>query len=510
MKEIAGVVFSVLTGRDAEGFLFAAAKKTGNGILGCITQTDEREELGMGKNKINEKGIPYGARQKMPFWYSLAWSSRGIAAGLNVVLIAYVSFYCTDILGLSAGIVGTMLLASKVVDAFTDLWFGYFLDKTHTRFGKARPYEVFIIFEWIFTVMMFNVPDGSKTFQYVWVFIMYVLINAVCATALNGVDSVYMARTFTTDNNRIKAMTINGVLVMFACIIFNIVAPQAINTIGTTKPGWFKITLVMAVPLVLIGILRFFLCKEVVTDNADEESAAKEPKLSMGEMLKAVSKNKYAFIVVGMMFITFIVNNMNNATTYYFKYIMGDIGLMSVAMATSMITPVAMMLFPVLSRKLGTTKILQACCVIGIAGMAIRTICGANMAAIVVGTLLFGLGTMPISMMINTYLIDCMDYGEWKTGIRVEGLIASIANFASKLGQGVAAGLIGIVMGMAGYDGTLEVQSASANAAIVGLYNWLPLVLFIVMFILAAMYKMDEIRPQMKADLEARHQAKGN
>lgn len=456
---------------------------------------------------MNEKNVPYGARQKMPMWYSLAWSTRGISAGLNVVLIAYISYYCTDILGLSAGIVGTLLLASKVIDAFTDLGVGYLIDKTHTRFGKARPYEIFIIFEWIFTVMMFNVPDGSQTFQYIWVLVMYVLINAVCNTALVGVDSVYMARTFTTDNNRIKAMTVNGVVVMFVCIIFNIVAPLAIDSIGGTKAGWFTITMVMAVPLALIGILRFLLCKEIVTDNETgaSKASALEQKLSMKEMMGAVSKNKYMFLVVGMMFITFFVNNMNNATTYYFKYIMGDIGLMSVAAMTSMITPVAMMLFPVLSKKLGTTKILQGCCILGILGMALRTIVGANMAAIIVGTLLFGLGTMPISMMINTYIIDCMDYGEWKTGVRVEGLIASIVNFASKLGQGVAVGLIGIVMGLAGYDGTLEVQSASANTAIVALYNWLPLVLFVVMFILALMYQMDKIRPQMKEDLERKH-----
>lgn len=464
--------------------------------------------MGKQKVKVSEKGVPYGAREKMPLWYSLAWSTRGISAGLNVVLIAYVTFYCTDILGLNAGIVGTLLLVSKIIDAFTDLGMGYLVDKTHTRFGKARPYEIFIIFEWIFTVLMFNVPDGSKTFQYGWVLIMYVMINAVCVTALQGVDSVYMARTFTTDNNRIKAMTVNGVVVMFACIIFNIAAPQAINTIGTTKSGWFTIALTMAVPLALIGILRFILCKEVVTDEpAEKKAEAKtgEDKLSMKEMMGAVLKNKYVFIVVGMMLITFIVNNMNNATTYYFKYIVGDIGLQSVAAMTSMVTPLVLMLFPLLSRKLGTTKILQACAVLGIVGMLIRTVGGANMSTIVAGTLLFGLGTMPISMMINTYLIDCMDYGEWKTGVRVEGLIASIANFASKVGQGIASGLIGIVMGMAGYDGTLAVQSDSATTAIVVLYNWFPLVLFVIMFVLAMMYKMDKIRPQMKEDLKKRH-----
>ena len=141
----------------------------------------------MSRNKVNEKGTPYGARQKMPFWYSLAWSTRGASIALNVVLVAYITFYCTDILGLKAGVIGTLLLTSKVIDAFTDLGVGYLIDRTHTRFGKARPYEIFI---------------------------MYVLINAICRTALGGVDSVYMARTFTTAKNQINAMTVNGIISM--------------------------------------------------------------------------------------------------------------------------------------------------------------------------------------------------------------------------------------------------------------------------------------------------------
>lgn len=90
--------------------------------------------------------------------------------------------------------IGTLLLASKIVDAFTDLGVGYLIDRTHIRFGKARPYEIFIVFDWFFTVLLFNVPGGSQIFQYVWVFVMYVLINAICRTALGGVDSVYMVK----------------------------------------------------------------------------------------------------------------------------------------------------------------------------------------------------------------------------------------------------------------------------------------------------------------------------
>ena len=89
-------------------------------------------------SKTNVNKVPCGAREKMPLWFSLAWSTRGVSAALNVILVAYVSFYASDVLGLNVGIVGTMLLLSKVIDAFTDLGIGFFIDKTHTRWGKAR------------------------------------------------------------------------------------------------------------------------------------------------------------------------------------------------------------------------------------------------------------------------------------------------------------------------------------------------------------------------------------
>lgn len=460
----------------------------------------------MKKEKLNEKGVPYGARQKMPLWYGAVWSTRGLSAGINVVLCMQIAFYCTDIVDLNPTIVGTLFLVSKIVDAFTDLGFGFILDKTHTRWGKARPYEVFIIFEWLFAALMFNIPDMSTTLQYVWLFIMYTMVNAVCATALGGIDSVYMARAFTTEGNRIKAMSINGFIVMFASIIFNIIFPSFLAGAGTTKAGWTQLTIALGVAMAVIGILRFVFCKEIAEEDNDSTAAATPTNtLSLRESLGILSKNKYLFIVVGLMLLTFVVNNMTTATTYYFKYIVGNVELQGTAAITTMIVVPALIFFPMLSNKFGTTKILQACSLIGIVGMVIRTIGGPNMTTIIVGGLLFGIGTIPISMMINTYLIDCMDYGEWKTGVRIEGLVASIANFASKVGNGIAVGLVGVVMGLAGYDGLAEVQTATANGAIVFLYNIFPMIMFVIMFILSMMYKVDSIRPQMNADLAKKH-----
>ena len=153
-----------------------------------------------------------------------------------------------------------------------------------------------------------------------------------------------------------------------------------------------------------------------------------------------------------------------------------------------------------------TTKLLRAFLIIGVIGIAIRAIGGVNVATLMIGSLFMGIGTMPISIMINTYLIDCMDYGEWKTGTRVEGLVASVANFAGKLGSAIASGLVGFIMGMAGYDGSLAVQSQSANTAIVVLFNILPIAFFIIMIVLAFMYNIDSIRPQMTEDLAKKHE----
>lgn len=455
------------------------------------------------REKTREIGVPFGAREHMPAWYGMIWSTRGVAAAINVVFIAYITYYSTDLLGLDAGVIGGLLLASKIIDAFTDLGFGYLLDRTHTRLGKARPYEVFIIFEWVFTILMFRVPDFGRTGQYVWIFVMYTMVNAVCATALGGIDSVYMARAFSTKKNQIKAMSINGIVVMFCSIVFNIVFPSFLSGAGKTAGGWQHMALTLGIALSAIGILRFVFCKEITAEE-EKQSSASVQKLSFRASLRALSKNRYLFLVVGLMFLTFLVNNMQNATTYYFKYIYGDLSAQGVVATTSLVVVPAMFVFPALAKRFGTTALLQICAGIGIVGLAIRTLGGTHLVTLILGGIFFGIGTLPISMMINTYLIDCMDYGEWKTGVRIEGMVASLANFASKVGAGAASGITGLVMGLAGYDGLAAVQTARAAGAIVFLYNVLPLILFVVMFGLSLLYRVDRFRDQMERDLAAR------
>ena len=89
------------------------------------------------------------------------WSLRNISIMAGFVVMSYVSYFATNCLGISAGVIGALLLASKLFDGITDLIAGYFVEKTNTKLGKGRPYDLCIIGVWICTVLMFAVPDLS-------------------------------------------------------------------------------------------------------------------------------------------------------------------------------------------------------------------------------------------------------------------------------------------------------------------------------------------------------------
>ena len=343
------------------------------------------------------------------------------------------TYYCTDMLGMGATLVGTLLLASKIFDGVTDLFVGFIIDATHTKWGKARPYEIFIVFVWGLTVLLFSAPEMSTTGKAIFVFVLYTLINSVCATFLNGGDAVYLARSIRSEKNRVSVMSFNGGIIMLFSIVISMLLPQLIAGMGSTKEGWTTMALIFAIPCAIIGMFRFIFVKEVVDDNQPSDQQKEEvQKFPLKQSLKCVFSNKYIFILAGMTLVVQLATNIGTAVnTYYFKYIMGNIGLATLVSIGSMLTPVILLIFPVLSRKFGTVPILRAGAVLGVVGYGIRILGGTNLVTLTLGSVIGGVAILPVTMMISIYLIDTMDYGEWKTGTRVEGMLASVNSFAS-------------------------------------------------------------------------------
>lgn len=117
-----------------------------------------------------------------------------------------------------------------------------------------------------------------------------------------------------------------------------------------------------------------------------------------------------------------------------------------------------------------------------------------------------GAGQAIMSSTTFAMLADTIEYGQWKTGVRLEGMLYSSASFGSKIGVGISSAAAMAIIGAAGYDGTLAVQPGSAMTAIGVLYLVVPAVFMIITLILYQRYKLDKIYPQVMADLKKREE----
>ena len=443
---------------------------------------------------------------KLPRGYIPAWASRAVSIAVNVVLIMQVSFYATDVLGMNPALVGALFLGARVFDAITDLVFGYYINKTNTRWGKARPFEIMIIPAWIFTIALFSVPNLGVLGQSIYILVFFVLSQAVCGAILAICDPIYMGRSLPDQVQQGKVLAINGLIVMLFGIIVSIMLPILIDTWGRQPGGWTRISMVIGIPMMLIGMGRFLFIKEKVSE--EQLKIEQESKnISIGESVRLVRRNKYIIIFAFILLLTFAISNMGAVVTlYYFEWIVGDLSLAAMLGLLGLAGPVVLLFFPLAMRKIGAIVFLKWAVAISIVGFIIRLFAGTNMPLIMVGSLLTA-GIAFTSLVANIFLIQCMDYGEWKTGKRADGSVASLTDFTGKVGIGIGVGGVGLIMGFTGYDGMAEVQTGAANFAIVGLFSWIPAILSIILLVLLHMYDLDKRMPQIKEELEQRRKS---
>ncbi len=446
-----------------------------------------------------------GAREKLPAWFSAAWSSRSVALSLNMAMGAYQGLYFTDVLGLNPLIIGTLLAMSKVMDAFTDLVIGFIVDKTHTKLGKARPYEFSIVFLWLCIFMMYSTPKMGTFATYAWVFITYTLQSAVFITILYGTDTVYLVRAVRTPENRTKVTANAGVYTMIFSTIIGMIIPQVMQNIGDDRKSWSMVVLCIAIPCATIGMMRFFLVPEL--NAAEEIMEEKQEKLTLKKAFSALKGNKYILMFAVMYFCYHFSNGMSGGgQTYYLKYVVGDLGV-GTWMNLGMVGVLVLLLFaPKVMAKFGTGNSLRAGLVLMLAGPIVRIIGGSNIFTLIFGQLVFVAGSVPIAFMLNVYLFECMDYGEWKTGTRVEGMMGSLTSFMAKVASAISGWAVGALMAATGYVGTSDVQTSAAIMGIKACFNYAPIIIVLVALLISLKYNLDKKLPEIKAELEKRHQ----
>ena len=188
--------------------------------------------------------------------------------------------------------------------------------------------------------------------------------------------------------------------------------------------------------------------------------------------------------------------------SYFFEYYIGDLNQMSVVSMLGLVSPFALVLFPIAVRKIGGLNFVKIGLVLAVIGNVIKFIAGKNMVLIMLGSFISTVpGASALLMIGSIFVIQCMDYGQWKTGVRLEGPVNCVYGFASKVGSGIASGLAGALLGAAGFVGASETQTASALTAIQMSYSIVPLIICVIMLVILHFYDLDKNGEQIKQNL---------
>ncbi len=429
------------------------------------------------------------------FW---TWSARDLSLSANFIVLSFISIYCTNTLNMEPALVGLLLMGSKVVDAVTDLFAGYLVDRTETKWGKGRPYEFAILGVWLCTWLLYSTPaEAGTTMKAIWIFVMYMFVNSVFTTLLNASGNPYMVRAFGDNEQRVRLASFGGIIIMVASIVINITFPIAMTRIATSAAGWRKMIGMFALPLAVIGILRFFFVKE--TEKVDTVSE----KVSFKDVLTVLKENKYVYMVIALQLVYSLVTG-TGVVTYYFTYIVKNLEVMGVVSSVSVFVVPLMIFFPLMLKKVPMGKMVQIGCVFYAIGSFVAFVSGGSIPVLIGATVITGIGTLPVTYLVNLMALDCGSYNAYKGRQRMDGTIGAIKGFANKLGGACGSGLLGIMLTMGGFDSTLETQTSSANFMIVALYTLIPCILFAVMAVMFSFYKLDKMMPEINRVIESK------
>ena len=453
----------------------------------------------------------------------LGWNDRiGYGMGnfgmawVNGMMSAFLMKYLTDVSLVDAGVVSAIIAVSKLFDGVSDLFMGRIVDGTHSKFGKARVWLMRMCIPMALSViLLFSIPATmTGVIKYVYVFILYNLVNAVFYTAM-FVPYNSLISLSTTDSYE------HGMLGNIS-MIFQTIANICMNTFfmamvvkfsGAAEPymteaqkGWTMATVVVGVIIVVSALICVCGTKERTGAQAENGEKPKD-EVSAGKALKSLFTNRYWLSMIFAMFVIFFIIVMYSAgAIYYCVDVLGDYALYTPVNNALSIAQFATMFFtPFFMKKFGKHMTYM----VGLVGMGLGFLgtgfAGTNVALLVVFNALKGIGLGAAGGMAFGMVADTLEYGEWKDGFKAVGMGNAAISAAQKLGLGIGQVVLGWILAFGGYDGAAASQSESAKAAISVIYNWLPVGLIVVTFIIMLTYKLDKELPDIQKELEERH-----
>jgi glucuronide carrier protein len=408
--------------------------------------------------------------------------------------------YYTDVAGISAAAAGTLLLAVRIFDAFADVFAGRVVDRTFSkRFGKFRPFIMFgSIPLLLLSVATFSVPQLGESGTLLYAYVTYAALGL--AYSLVNIPYGSLAGAMTQDpGGRAKlgaARMIGAALVGSSLGIF--VAPL-IKPGANLQATFTGITLAF----VVIGAALYFFT--VFTTKERVHRAV--PNVTLKQSLDTLKGNKPLLMLCLSSFL-FLSGYLalTSVQLYYLRDVLGRLDLYPVLSIIQLVLTFVLAGFmPRLVRAVGKKNVYVYASVVTVIGGIIVFLTPANLTWVGFGGLLTSLvGVMAVSIVVWALEADTVEYGEWKTGVRTEGITYALFSFTRKTGQAVGGALAAYALALGGYKSGAA-QSADAVFGIQVAAGAIPAVLALLALLVMSKYKLtDALHAEVLAEIRAR------
>lgn len=432
--------------------------------------------------------------------------------GCNIIytaMSAFLMLYYTDYAGVSALAVGTIMMVSRLFDGISDILMGVIVDRTKSRFGKARPWLLRMCIPFaIAGVLLFSVPSSwASTPKLVYVFITYNLVSTVIYTAINVPYSALNALMTQDPYERSVLSIFRNLLATAGTLTINTCTLPLVEYFGDNAPAWTKTFCVLGLLAITAFLINFFGTKERVKPAGAKEGEVEDVPFVTG--IKALFRNKYWIMMTAMLALFFLMYSVNGgATVYYAKDVLGNRNLVGTINGIfNVVQIVGMFFIAMLVKKYGKRNVFALGLVLDIIGMLILNFSGGVMSIIVVSSVIRGIGNACGGATMWAMVSDTIDYGEWKTGVRTEGLVNSACSFGYKIGNGIGSALLGLILEIGGYVGEAATQTASAITSIRVCFIWIPIGVYIAGLVIMKFYHLDKEFAKIIEDLKKRGEA---
>lgn len=423
---------------------------------------------------------------------------------------AYLMIFYTDVFGLPAAVVGTMFLITRMWDSIFDPIVGIAADRTHSRWGKFRPWLLWLALPFgIVGVLTFTTPAWSLTGRIVYAYVtyscmmmVYSAINVPYASLL-GVMSPLPKERNVLSSYRMTFAYIGSFIALLLFIPMVNAFSGNDATLEAQQRGWMLATLVIAVLCVLLFYGCFALTRERVQPLQQQQS-------SLRADLRDLFHNRPWWILLGAGIAALVFNSIRDgATVYYFKYYVveqqyGDITLFGIPFVLSglylAVGQVANILGVVLaapvSNRIGKKRAyMSAMAAATVLSVIFYWFTADHLLWIFLFQILISICAGSIFPLLWSMYADCADYSELKTGNRATGLIFSSSSMSQKFGWAIGTAITGWLLGYFGFRAN-EVQSAEVIHGIRMFLSFLPAVGTLLSILFIACYPLSEKRMQ--------------